>query len=640
MTSPVSTLHGVMPSLGTPDAEDRALLRRVVDYYHETLQESAEAIAYLEKRGINSVDAIDHFQLGFSNRTLGYRLPKKVLKAGAEVRGRLQRLGVLRASGHEHMSGSITIPILDASGDVTGLYGRKITPALREGTPLHLYLPGPHRGVWNEPALAESKEIILCEALLDALTFWCGGYRNVITSYGIEGFTADHRAALVRHGTERVLIAYDRDDAGDHAATTLADELQGEGIECYRILFPPGMDANAYAVRSAAGAKALGDRIRSAVWLGRRRAAPDTTSAGPPSEQQQTLSVGVSGGGNTLANRETPSAPDPGILSSLAAESPPTHPIVSPVPASAAPPLPVEVREHEVILTVGERSYRVRGLERNHTSDVLKLNLLVRQGDAVHVDTLDLYAARQRAAFIKQAAAELGTDEETLAKEVGRVLLELETLRDRAILKALEPVSREVQLTEKQRADALALLRAPDLAERVVRDLDRIGLVGETANKLVAYLAAVSRKLERPLAIVVQSASAAGKTSLMDAVLSFVPEEERTEYSAMTGQSLFYMGEKDLRHKVLSVVEEEGAERASYALKLLQSEGTLTIASTGKDPHTGRLVTHEYRVDGPVAIFLTTTAVEIDEELQLAERILIVGIGLGSVATGIGECPP
>jgi hypothetical protein len=113
----------------------------------------------------------------------------------------------------------------------------------------------------------------------------------------------------------------------------------------------------------------------------------------------------------------------------------------------------------------------------------------------------------------------------------------------------------------------------------------------------------------------VQSASAAGKTALMEAVLALVPEEHRVQYSAMTGQSLFYMGQTDLKNKVLALVEEEGAQRAAYALKLLQSEGALTIASTGKDPTSGRLVTHEYRVEGPVMIFLTTTAIDIDEEL-------------------------
>jgi hypothetical protein len=103
--------------------------------------------------------------------------------------------------------------------------------------------------------------------------------------------------------------------------------------------------------------------------------------------------------------------------------------------------------------------------------------------------------------------------------------------------------------------------------------------VGEETNKLLGYLAAVSRKLEEPLAVVVQSSSAAGKTSLMEAVLAFMPAEERVKYSAMTGQSLFYMGETNLKHKILAIVEEQGAERASYALKLLQSEGELTIAS-------------------------------------------------------------
>ena len=150
------------------------------------------------------------------------------------------------------------------------------------------------------------------------------------------------------------------------------------------------------------------------------------------------------------------------------------------------------------------------------------------------------------------------------------------------------------------------------------------GIVGEATNKLTGYLAATSRKLEQPLAVVVQSSSAAGKSSLMEAVLAMLPAEEVIKFSAMTGQSLFYMQGSDLKHKVLAIVEEEGAERASYALKLLQSEGELTIASTGKDPQSGRLVTQEYRVEGPVMIFLTTTAAEIDEELL--NRCLVLSV--------------
>ena len=141
-------------------------------------------------------------------------------------------------------------------------------------------------------------------------------------------------------------------------------------------------------------------------------------------------------------------------------------------------------------------------------------------------------------------------------------------------------------------------------------------MVGEETNKLVGYLAAVSRLVDKPLAVLVHSSSAAGKTALMDAILTFVPEEAVVKYSALTGQALFYLGESDLRHKILALVEEEGAQRAAYALKLLQSQGTLTIASTSKDPRTGDLKTKPYKVQGPVMLFLTTTAAELNDELQ------------------------
>ena len=112
--------------------------------------------------------------------------------------------------------------------------------------------------MWNEEALAVSKEIILCEALIDALTFWCAGFRHVTASYGVNGFTDDHRAAFKKHGTKRIYIAYDRDDAGEGAAQSLAEELMAMGIECFRVQFPKSMDANEYALKVTPAAKSLG----------------------------------------------------------------------------------------------------------------------------------------------------------------------------------------------------------------------------------------------------------------------------------------------------------------------------------------------------------------------------------------------
>ena len=153
-------------------------------------------------------------------------MPDKQRKEGAAIRGRLGKIGLYRESGHEHFNGSLVIPILDAAGHVTEIYGRKITESLRAGTPLHLYLPGPHKGVWNLEGIAQGNgEVILCEALIDALTFWCAGYRNVTAAYGVEGFTADHLAAFKMHGIKRVLIAFDRDEAGERGTAKVAGKL-------------------------------------------------------------------------------------------------------------------------------------------------------------------------------------------------------------------------------------------------------------------------------------------------------------------------------------------------------------------------------------------------------------------------------
>ena len=99
---------------------------------------------YLVKRGLQSAEIIDRFKLGYANRTLCLHLPAKNRAAGEAQRTRLKELGILRNQkpGHEHFNGSLVIPVFNLAGEVVEMYGRKITPNLREGTPDHLYLPG------------------------------------------------------------------------------------------------------------------------------------------------------------------------------------------------------------------------------------------------------------------------------------------------------------------------------------------------------------------------------------------------------------------------------------------------------------------------------------------------------------------
>jgi DNA primase len=623
-------------------AGDQELLDQVIDFYHTTLKASPEALEYLDRRGLGNPELIERFRLGYANRTLAYRLAPKQYKAGAEMRTALQRVGILRDSGHEHFNGSIVVPLFGSDSNdpaarpVVGAYARKLLDNLRAGTPKHLYLPGPHRGVFNREGLEGQPEVILCEALLDALTFWAAGYRNVTSCYGVNGMTDELLAALKSCGAQRILIAFDRDEAGDRGAEGLSKRLNLEGLDCFRLLFPKGMDANAYACEMRPADKSLGVVIRSAQWLG-QGAKPTHTHAVSATHDEavaETVEQGVVIDPVLPLAASSCAASDEGIEveSSLPLPDPPA----AAMPAPAAPEPEPQIDERQLLLAFGERRYRVRGLPMQLT-EALKVNVLVTliaasvepgsaapDGAALHVDTLDLYQAKQRQLFAKCAAGELRVEEHILQRDLGRLLLKLEQVIEERAKAAESPVMAPAAMTAAQTQEALAFLRDENLIERITADVERVGLVGEPHNALVAYLACVSRKLTAPLAVLIQSTSAAGKSLLMDTVLALVPAEDRVHYSAMTGQSLFYLGETDLKHRILAIAEEEGVRQAAYALKVLQSQGELTIASTGKDPATGMLVTQQYRVEGPVMLFLTTTAIDVDEEL--VNRCLVLTI--------------
>ena len=602
-------------------ADDARLMNQVVDYYAGRLAlPGCAGRAYLASRGLDDAELLRRFAFGFADRSLGLRLPTKQRKEGAEIRGRLAKLGVFRAdSGHEHFAGSVVVPIHGFAGDVVGMYGRKTLDNLRAGTPKHTYLPGEHRGVWNcGPDLCDGNgAVIVCEALLDAASCWVAGLRNVTASYGVNGWTDDHASALADAKARDIMIAYDADAAGDAGADKLADVLIARGFTAYRVRLPPGQDVN--DVHLAAGASS-GDELRrlvaAAQWLG-----------GAP---RVTVPAGV---------------PAAVLPLSPPAVTPATPATLTALPAGIA----VQVAGDEITAEIGTRCYRVRGLFANRGAEVMKVNLRIavdRAGSAensvFHVDTLDLYQTRFRQAFTAAAAAECGLHADVIKSDLGKLLLALEIQRDErqrsnAAVGTVGPAGRSAEpaavvLTPDEQAAAMALLTAPDLMARIGADLTRCGLVGESVNKVVAYLAATSRRLDTPLAIVVQSSSAAGKSTLMDKVLSLMPPEDVRQYSAISGKSPFYLGTANLKHRILAVAEEEGARRASYALKLLQSDGHLSMAATGKNAETGRMETHDYRVEGPVMLMLTTTAIDVDPELLNRCLVLTVDEEAGQTA--------
>jgi DNA primase catalytic core len=632
--------QSTVPELPCPldaGADDATLFSQVVSYYHERLKQTPTARAYLASRELDNDQLIDHFQIGFADRSLGLRLPEQNHVEGERLRSRLTQLGLWRESGPEHFNGCIVVPLRDETGNSVSLYGRRAQP----GEMKHLYPPGPHRGLFNRQCLNQP-EIILCEAVFDALTFWVNGFKNVTCLFGTEGFTDELWEALKK--VQRVRIAYDADDAGERAAQRDTERFQKHGMEVFRIKFPNGMDANEYACKVKPADKSLALLMNAAQWAD-AKAGPSPHAASPPVEPRKHVAMVVdelTGDPLPIVDKESLETgvgwvPEPFIpapyaevqaQSSLLAAS-----VSSPEPATKKEnAASLEQRGDAWFLDLEGREYRVAGLEKTVGTDALKIALRLRHGERFHLDQVDLCRDLERRRFVERAAEETGLTADLLKRDLGKLLLAVEQAQTDCLAAGPPLEKPQVVLSPEEREAALAWLREPDLIGRLRAAFHQAGIIGEESNTLVAYLAGVSRKLERPLAIIIQSASAAGKTTLMDAVLSFFPEEDRVKYSAMTGQSLYYLGETNLKHKILAVVEEAGAEKASYALKLLQSEGELTIASTGKDPATGKMVTQEYHVEGPVMIFLTTTAIDLDEELQ--NRCLTLAVDESAEQTG------
>jgi hypothetical protein len=581
------------------NVSDDELRERVVAHYRQAFLESPRAAAWLAERCVDA-DTAAVFGVGFSDRTLGLALPSPDRAGGRQLRARLQDLGVLRSTGHEQFRGCVVVPVRDNDGRVTQLCGLRVDRPQRRtdrpSTPADavLWLTAASTAIFNSRALGAGGDLILAGDVLEALAWWSAGFHHVIAPAGPQGWSSNLAEQLRSAKVERALLAMPRTATGEATSGALATELSCAGVECFRVVFPPGWGVVAVAQHADDVADALAERLREATWL---------------------------------AGGARPAVGAPGATSSVGGPA-----LASPVP-SAPRADGLEVEGGELRLTTDTHSWRVRGLDRipATASGSLRVNVSVREPDSerFHLDVVDLYAARARQAFIANAAAELGADEDTLRRELGRVLVACE---DRLVELGGQhngqpgtPV-----LTAADEEAALDLLRDPELMNRIGADIARLGLVGEVDNALVAYLAATSRLLDAPLAVVVQSGSAAGKSTLVDAVLSLMPDEQRLAVSAVTGQSLFYLGETELAHKILSVAEADGASRAAYPLRLLQSEGELSIASTGKDP-AGGLITRTYRSRGPVALFLTTTAPALDDEL--ANRCVVLGVDEDQVQT-------
>ena len=273
-------------------------------------------------------------------------------------------------------------------------------------------------------------------------------------------------------------------------------------------------------------------------------------------------------------------------------------------------------------VTYGLRRYEIRGLEKGARK--LRVTVRVEHAGKLHVDTLDLYSARARRVLCQDVARIFEQPAETVEADLTKLMVTCEGYEPEAVKRAESATGPADRMTAKERKEAEEFGKSPELVERILADFETCGLIGEENNKLLGYLAVTSRKMDEPLSVLILSSSGAGKTALQDAALGFCPEEDLVKLTNLSGKALFYKEKTSLKHKVLAIEEGAGAEEASYAIRNLISSERLTSEVAMRDPATGKLTTMSNTVEGPVAVFCTTTDPEVDPETK--SRFLVTGI--------------
>lgn len=559
--------NGHLPTVNRAD-----LLMRVVDQYHQAFLEDRSGADYLAGRGIKDPVVFTTFKIGLANGSLRDILPKD---PAHELIVSLKTLGVLNEKGNEHFTNCVVFPIYDERGAVTGLYGRRIssnasksaqTPSA-PGLPDHLYLPGPRRGVWNGGAAKVYKDLVVTESIIDALSLYSVGIKNVIPLYGTNGLTEGHSALFLERQTRRVFLCLDNDAAGERARPGVKEKLESLGIEVLNYDLPKMFkDPNEALVKGFPEEQLLAlARMKSVA-----------------SDEEKTPSHVVSDGKSGDAKQTSPT---------------------------------VERKEEAIFLRFPSRLYRVRGLSAKNL-DQLRVNIKVEScgegsSGGYHLDSLDLYSAKSRATFVACVRKVIEANEGDLLKELNQIIEALELIQVDTVEGKKEE---ETPRTAEESEAAMAALRRPTLLPEILQDLDAIGYVGEEKNKAIGYLVGVSRKLLDPLSCVIISQSAAGKSVLADIIERVTPPEDVKLYSRVTANGLFYFKRDELKRKLLILEERAGAESADYSIRTLQSKKKLVQAVPVKNPDTGKIQTVTFEVEGPIAYIETTTKSRIHDE--------------------------
>jgi len=281
-------------------------------------------------------------------------------------------------------------------------------------------------------------------------------------------------------------------------------------------------------------------------------------------------------------------------------------------PTNRTEALDVKREGSRLEFTAGGVSYRLWGAREAFTTN-LRVSLRAEYKSECFYDNLDLYSARSRTAYSQNLAALFSLEPRRIEKDLLSILQHLEAERDKRFASANASPARH-ELTDEERQLGMELLSSATLFEQIVSDMDTLGYVGEELNKQLVYIAASSRKLDDPISILILSASASGKSFLVDTVRKLIPPEDVIAVTSLSDQALNYIPDGELLHKFLILGEAVHSETIEHQIREMLSGHQLSRLVALKDEKTGKLSSHTLTSQVIVSAIMSSTSHDINPE--------------------------
>ena len=225
------------------------------DILHNDVDGMAIGMQYFRSRGFRD-DIIRKFQLGFclSSR---HAFADAALKAGFQ-RDFLIKTGLCfeRENGEliDRFNGRVMFPWVSVSGKVTAFGGRLLDSRTKGVSQKYVNSPDSviyHKerelyGIFQaKKAIAKHDLVYMVEGYTDVVSMHQCGIENVVANSGTA--LSVHQIRLLRRFTPNIVLLYDGDEAGQHAALRGTDMLLAEGMNVKVLLLPDGKDPDEFA---------------------------------------------------------------------------------------------------------------------------------------------------------------------------------------------------------------------------------------------------------------------------------------------------------------------------------------------------------------------------------------------------------